>query len=106
MGREGEGPSTCTPSSPFTTLHPPLNNTRGGPYLPPSQADLISTIAGLVTDKERCRELGLEGVADVRDESDRRGLKVVVELRKGAAAEDTLARLLKHTRLQVGWAVG
>ncbi len=75
---------------------------------PTPQADLISTIAAMVTDKERCRELGLEGVADVRDESDRSGLKVVVELRRGAGAEDTLARLFKHTRLQVGgwWGQG
>jgi len=42
----------------------------------------------------------LEGVSDVRDESDRTGLRVVVEVRKGCSPQVVLAQLYKHTRLQ------
>lgn len=43
----------------------------------------------------------LEGIAEVRDESDRTGLRIVVELKKEANAEGILTYLLKHTELQV-----
>lgn len=46
------------------------------------------------------RENKIEGIADLRDESDRQGLRVVVELAKGADPDEVLTRLYKHTPLQ------
>ena len=43
----------------------------------------------------------LEGVSDLRDESDRNGVRVVVELKRGASSSVVLNNLFKHTRLQV-----
>lgn len=45
----------------------------------------------------------IEGIAEVRDETDREGLRVVVELRKDANAEGILTYLLKNTDLQVNY---
>ncbi|MBL8786505.1 MAG: DNA topoisomerase 4 subunit A, partial [Deltaproteobacteria bacterium] len=60
--------------------------------------------ADLVRDIDEMR-LGKEviGIADVRDESDREGLRVVVELTKGADADVVLAYLFKKTNLQVSY---
>jgi DNA gyrase subunit A len=55
---------------------------------------LIERIASLV------REGRLEGLADLRDESDRQGLRLVVELQRGVDAPEVLARLFKLTPLQ------
>ncbi|GBF90404.1 DNA gyrase subunit A, partial [Raphidocelis subcapitata] len=57
-------------------------------------AELASKIAELVEAKT------IEGVADVRDESDRTGVRLVVEVRRGYEARVVLNQLLKHTRLQ------
>jgi DNA gyrase subunit A len=55
---------------------------------------LIERIADLVRDKT------IEGISDIRDESDRDGLRVVIELKKGEVGEVVLNNLYKHTQLQ------
>ncbi|MCS7240411.1 MAG: DNA gyrase subunit A [Candidatus Bipolaricaulota bacterium] len=55
---------------------------------------LLETIA------EKVKEGELEGVSDLRDESDREGLRVVVELKRGADPERVLAQLYKLTPLE------
>jgi DNA gyrase subunit A len=59
-----------------------------------NKARMIERIADLVRDKT------IEGVADLRDESDRRGLRVVVELRRDAMADVVLNQLYRYTPLQ------
>ncbi len=59
-----------------------------------SKATIIERIAKLVKEKK------LEGIADLRDESDREGIRIVVEVKRGANEEVVLNRLLKHTPLQ------
>ncbi|KXZ50501.1 hypothetical protein GPECTOR_16g676 [Gonium pectorale] len=59
------------------------------------KSDLVAAIAQLAESKQ------LEGVADVRDESDRSGTRVVVDVRRGHNAELLLAQLYSKTRLQV-----
>ncbi len=59
-----------------------------------NKARLIERIAELVRDKK------LEGIADVRDESDREGMRIVVDLKKGEIAQVVLNNLYKHTQLQ------
>jgi len=59
-----------------------------------NKSRLIEKIAELARD-ERVR-----GIADVRDESDRRGMRVVVDVRKGEPAQVVLNNLYKHTPLQ------
>ncbi|HRL52104.1 MAG TPA: DNA gyrase subunit A, partial [Enterococcus aquimarinus] len=45
----------------------------------------------------------IDGISEVRDESDRNGLQIVVELKKEANAEGILNYLFKHTDLQVNY---
>ncbi len=59
-----------------------------------NKAKLVEKIAELVRDKR------LEGVSDLRDESDRDGIRVVVELKKGIMAQVVLNSLYKNTQLQ------
>lgn len=59
-----------------------------------NKSALIERIATLV------REGRLEGIADIRDESDRQGLRLVIELQRGAEATPILASLFKLTPLQ------
>jgi DNA gyrase subunit A len=54
---------------------------------------------------EQVRDKKLEGIADIRDESDRTGIRVVFELKKDAADQVVLANLYKHTALQSSFAV-
>ena len=63
------------------------------PYLV-NKARLIEKIAELVKDKK------IEGITDLRDESDREGMRVVIELRRDANANIVLNKLFKHTQLQ------
>ena len=63
------------------------------PYLV-NKARLIEKIADLVKEKK------IDGITDLRDESDREGMRVVVELRKDANANVILNQLYKHTQLQ------
>ncbi len=55
---------------------------------------LIEHIAALVRDKK------MDGISDLRDESDREGMRIVIELKTGANSEIVLNQLYKHTRLQ------
>ncbi|ACX51183.1 DNA gyrase, A subunit [Ammonifex degensii KC4] len=59
-----------------------------------NKARLLERIAELVKEKR------LEGVADLRDESDRSGIRVVVELKRDADPQVILNRLYKHTQLE------
>ncbi len=59
-----------------------------------NKANLMSKIAELVRDKR------IEGITDLRDESDREGMRVVIELRKGIDPEIVLNLLYKHTQMQ------
>jgi len=60
-----------------------------------NKSRLLESIAALVNEKR------IEGVADIRDESDREGMRVVVEVKKGELPEIILNNLYKHTQLQV-----
>jgi DNA gyrase subunit A len=64
-----------------------------------NKASLIVKIAELVTDKK------LEDISDVRDESDRDGLRIVVDLKREANAEVVLNNLYKHTQMQTTFGV-
>lgn len=59
-----------------------------------NKARLVEKIAELVRDKR------LEGISDLRDESDREGIRVVLELKKGTIAQVVLNTLYKNTQLQ------
>ncbi len=59
-----------------------------------NKARLLEKIAELVRDKK------IEGITDLRDESDREGMRVVVELRRDVNANIILNQLYKHTQLQ------
>ena len=59
-----------------------------------NKARLVEKIAELVRDKK------LEGISDLRDESDREGIRVVVELKKGTVGKVVLNTLYKNTQLQ------
>src|SRR6202166_2708575 len=60
---------------------------------------LIKRIAQLVNDKE------IEDISDVRDESDRDGMRIVVELKRGAEPQIVLNQLYKHTSMQEGFSM-
>ena len=59
-----------------------------------NKAKLLERIAELV------REKTIEGISDLRDESDRTGMRIVIELKRGEVAEVILNNLYKHTSLQ------
>jgi DNA gyrase subunit A len=59
-----------------------------------NKARLVENIADLVKDKK------IEGIYDLRDESDRDGMRMVIELKKDANANVILNQLYKHTKLQ------
>ena len=59
-----------------------------------NKARLQERIADLVRDKT------IEGISDIRDESDRDGMRVVIELKRGEVGEVVLNNLYKHTQLQ------
>jgi DNA gyrase subunit A len=59
-----------------------------------NKAKLQERIADLVRDKV------IEGISDIRDESDRDGMRVVIELKRGEVGEVVLNNLYKHTQLQ------
>ena len=59
-----------------------------------NKARLIEKIADLVRDKK------IEGISDIRDESSRNGMRIVIELKRDANPQITLNRLYKHTQLQ------
>ncbi len=59
-----------------------------------NKAKLVEKIADLVRDKT------IEGITDLRDESDRNGMRVVIDLRRDANADVILNQLYKHTQMQ------
>jgi DNA gyrase subunit A len=59
-----------------------------------NKSRVIESIADLVRSKT------IEGITDLRDESDREGMRIVIELRKGEEPETVLNQLYKHTQLQ------
>jgi DNA gyrase subunit A len=59
-----------------------------------NKAALVENIADLVRNKK------VEGIADLRDESDRQGMRVVIELKKEAQPQKVLNNLYKHTAMQ------
>ena len=59
-----------------------------------NKKNLVIEIADLVRAKR------IEGIADIRDESDRSGMRIVIELRRGENPDYVLNNLYKHTRLQ------
>ena len=64
-----------------------------------NKTNLIEAIANLVRSKR------VEGISDIRDESDRSGMRVVIELKRGVNAELILNQLYKFTQLQVSMGV-
>ncbi|MBZ0202895.1 MAG: DNA gyrase subunit A [Ignavibacteria bacterium] len=64
-----------------------------------NKANLIENIAHLVRDKK------IEDISDVRDESDKDGLRVVIDVKRGGAANVILNNLFKHTQMQVTFGV-
>jgi DNA gyrase subunit A len=64
-----------------------------------NKARLLESIAELVNQKK------LEGIADIRDESDREGIRVVIEIKKGELPEVVLNNLYKHTALQTSFGI-
>jgi DNA gyrase subunit A len=64
-----------------------------------NKAKLLERIAELVQGKK------IEGISDLRDESDREGMRVVVELKRDAVAQIILNQLFKHTQMQVTFGI-
>ncbi len=64
-----------------------------------NKANMISAIADLVRSKQ------IDGITDVRDESNKEGIRVVIELRKDVIPEVVANNLLKHTQLQSNFGV-
>jgi len=64
-----------------------------------NKANLIKRIAALVNDKE------IEDISDVRDESDREGMRIVIELKRGVEPQIVLNQLFKHTEMQQGFSM-
>jgi DNA gyrase subunit A len=64
-----------------------------------NKAQLVARIAELVKDKK------LEGIADLRDESDRRGMRIVIELKRDAKPKNLLNQLYKYTAMQLAFNV-
>ena len=64
-----------------------------------NKADMIKKTADLVNEKK------IEGISDIRDESDRTGMRIVYELKRDAIANVVLNNLYKHTELQSSFSV-
>jgi DNA gyrase subunit A len=64
-----------------------------------NKASLIEKTADLVRDRK------IDGISDIRDESDRDGIRVVIELKRDAQPEIVLNQMYKHTQLQVTFGI-
>ena len=64
-----------------------------------NKAEMIKKIAELVNDKK------IEGISDLRDESDRNGMRIVFEIKRDAIANVVLNKLYKYTALQTSFSV-
>ena len=64
-----------------------------------NKANLIEAIAGLVQDKK------IEGISDLRDESDKDGMRIVIELKRDANSQVILNQLYAHTQMETSFGV-
>ena len=64
-----------------------------------NKSKLLEQIASMVNEKR------IEGISDVQDHSDRDGMRIVVELKRGEQAEVVLNNLYKNTQLQIGFGI-
>lgn len=64
-----------------------------------NKANMIVKIADLINEEK------IEGISDIRDESDRKGLRVVVDIKRDAMANVVLSKLYKYTPLQTSYGV-
>jgi DNA gyrase subunit A len=64
-----------------------------------NKTNLIESIAGLVTSKR------VEGISDIRDESDKDGMRMVIELKRDQEAQIILNQLYKHTQMQTTFGI-
>ena len=64
-----------------------------------NKAQLLERIGELVRDKT------IEGISDIRDESDRKGMQIVIEIKRDSSGDVILNQLYRHTRLQTSFAV-
>lgn len=64
-----------------------------------NKARLIESMAELVKEKK------VEGISDIRDESSREGLRIVVQVKRGAAPQIVLNQLQKHTQLRTSFGI-
>src|SRR5260370_1195670 len=64
-----------------------------------NKARLIERIADLVNNKT------IDDISDMRDESDRDGMRIVIELKRGAEPQIVLNQLFKHTSMQEGFSM-
>ena len=64
-----------------------------------NKSNLLEKIAELVRDKK------IEGISDLRDESDRDGMRIVIELKRDVMAEIVLNQLYKHTTMQTTFSI-
>ncbi len=64
-----------------------------------SKAALIERIAELVKEEK------ITGISEIRDESDREGMRIVIELKKGTIAKVVLNQLFSHTNLQINYGI-
>ena len=68
------------------------------PYMV-NKAELIKTIADLIHEKK------IDGITDLRDESDKDGMRIVIEVKREANASVLLNQLFKHTQLQISYGI-
>ena len=64
-----------------------------------NKSSLVEKIAALVNDKK------IDGVVDLRDESDRKGIRIVLELKRGAIADIVINALYKYTPLETSFGI-
>ena len=72
---------------------------RHGDSVPGKQVAADRAVSALVNEKK------IEGISDIRDESDRDGLRIVFELKRGEQPEVVLNNLYKHTQLQISFGI-
>ena len=64
-----------------------------------NKANLLKTIADLVKNKK------IEGISDLRDESDRSGMRVVIDIKRDAIEDVVVSQLFKHTEMQTTFGI-
>lgn len=64
-----------------------------------NKAALIEKMADLVKDRR------IDGISEIRDESDRQGMRIVIELKREAQPQQVLNNLFKHTSMQTGFSI-